>query len=151
MTQDKDLQRLSPDKLVAGFRRIDIFVIGLALAVGLHVLVIGGTSYSYVLDKLDPSRVEKREVEQRERKEADLAAKAAAEAAAEAKPAPNETEPAPEEKPVPEDDPTAGIPGDKRDHPVVRELTETADPEEIPEVPGTTGLGIDETNPEGAR
>ncbi len=150
-SETDDIQRINPDRLVHGFRRIDLFLIGLALAVGIHVAVIGGTSVSYVLDQLDPSRVEARKAELAARKKADEAEKARAGTPAEKDAGAPEGGPADEPAAGGGDQPSspaANVPEHLKDHPVVREVTEAADPDEIPDAPDDLGISLDETNTE---
>ena len=152
----KDIQRLSPDKLVGGFRRLDVFLIGLAVAIALHVLVTGATSIGYIRDTwIDPEGAEQRRRQELERRERE---KAAAEArlsppapAAPPEAAEGDAEGA-EEAPKPDDEgnaaPKETDPMEAhKDAPVVKRVTELPKPGEVPDAPDDIGISIDDTNP----
>lgn len=57
--QQEELQRLSPDKLIAGFSKSSI-LLGLVVAIALHVVVVGATSVDTIHELIDPEWAEQR-------------------------------------------------------------------------------------------
>ena len=144
----RDIDRLSPDKLVAGFARSKVALCCL-IALGIHVVVLGGTSVTYVRDVwLFPEEAKARkDAELKGKKE--KADKAAAAAAAK-RPKPTSS-PATAQESKPDGD-AGKTAHDKllekhKNTPVVKAITDTAKPGEIPTTPDDIGITIDETNP----
>lgn len=157
-----DIQDLSPQDLITNFSKSRI-VLWAILAIILHVVVIGGSSYEHIYYnyinkeagriKADKEKAEKdaAAAEETARKQAEKDAAAAAAAAKK-----------------PEDGTAAGDAGkeavkgtparelteeekllDKhKNTQIVKDITETAAPEEIPGEPDDLIIDIDETNPE---
>ncbi len=129
-----DVQRLDPDRLIYGFRRIKIFVIGLAIALGFHLLVIGATSIDTIARLVAPPPA----VETAAPPETGAESPGARTRGAPTAPGPA----APKASTAA--DGTENVPEGLRDHPVVREATGRAQAGEVPPEP-TPGLSIDET------
>ena len=70
-----DIARLSPDKLVRRFRHSGI-VACLLLALGLHVVVLGGTSVDYIHGLVDPAWKTQHDAEVEKARKAKAAANA---------------------------------------------------------------------------
>jgi hypothetical protein len=139
----KDIQRLSPDKLLEGFRRIDMLLVALGIALGVHILMVGVTSYGYIRDTyIDPEGAARREAAAKAEAEAEAARKAAAEQAA----AEQDEEPAPDAEKSPAEHGTADPMEANKDHPEVQEVTSMPEEGEIPDEPDL-GISIDDTNP----
>jgi hypothetical protein len=131
-----DIQKLSPDKLMRRFSESGI-VACIFLAFVLHVIVLGGTSVSYIHGLVDPAwkeQQERLEAEARNRRQAARAAKTGAARPAATAPA---TRPAtrPVTRPKPKGDGERKLP---------KELTTMPGSGEIPKLPGR-GISIDET------
>jgi hypothetical protein len=135
----KDIQELSPDKLMRRFRRSGILVCVIA-AFALHVVLIGGTSVDYIHGMIDPAWAERQEEARRQqaarKRQADARRRAptttsapatAPSAKAKAKPSPGDT----------------GA-GEKPKRKIPKELIDKPKPGEIPGTPGS-GISIDET------
>lgn len=129
---ETSLERLSPDDLVSSFSKSHL-IRWFVVALGLHVLVIGGLSLGTIRDLFDPEGAKAR------REAAVAAAKAAA------PPAPATVEPAAAETPAAAATPPAGS---AELSPVERATSEAASPAEIPRVPDDLGLSIEDTNPQ---
>jgi len=125
--KDTDIQQLAPEKLTAGFSHSPIVAAGL-VALALHLLVVLGTSVSYINDTwIDP--------------EGAAARRAPAEAAQRPPATPAAaTQPTPATAPVAGEDPLLSR---HRDAPVVREITETRPAPKSPDL----GIDLDDTNP----
>lgn len=136
-----DIEDFSPYKLLGSFSKNRILPC-ILLALLLHVLVIGGTSYNFIYYTwIDP--------------DAKPAESATAEQAADE---PAEESPSPEtgsaESGAAGDTAAAGntagdssTPADgSADSPVVRSITEEAQPDEIPSEPDGLGISIEDTN-----
>lgn len=134
--QEKD--RFSPDKLLDGFRKT-AFAKWLVIAVLAHAIVIAATSVGYMLDVVNPERVERRQAEEKARIEAKQAALT--------KPAEDRDED--EEAAAaaaPAMDSDAALLEQHKDSPIVKAITETAKPEEIPDQPQNIGISFDDTD-----
>jgi hypothetical protein len=129
-----EIGRLNPDQLIRPFRRVDVFVIGLALAFGIHILVLGGTSIGFIGKLLEPPK--------EEMKEGEAPGPAAGPAGPESAAPDAAAKPAAAKPPAPG---LEGIPADKREHPEVKAVTEPAKPGDIPQDPTKTGISLDET------
>jgi len=141
--KDNDVDRFAPQKLLDEFTKSRI-VLCVALALAVHVVLIGGSSLEYVyFNWINRDAGIARE----EAKKAELEAKKKAEreAAAAARAAKSKTsEKAAEKKPGAEDTDEEMIEKHK-DSTVVKEITETATPDEIPDKPDDLGISIEET------
>lgn len=158
MTDERDVQRLSPDKLMTGFAAGRIWT-GLLISVAAHVVVIGGTSLGYIYGRIDPKGADARkadnEEKERARKAADLKdqidsskpdAGAGSEKTDGTKPegAPAGKEGAASVKPEKRMTREERLMRERADTPVVKAITEVASPEDIPKEPDL-GISIDET------
>lgn len=132
---ETSLERLSPDDLVSSFSKSHL-IRWFVVALGLHVVVIGGLSLGTIRDLVDPEGAKTR----RE------AAVAAAEAAAPPAPAPAAAEPAAAEPPVADSPPPPASSAELS--PIEQATSEAASPDEIPRVPDDLGLSIEDTNPQ---
>ena len=101
-----------------------MFLIGLALSFGFHVVVLGGTSIEYIGKMLEPPPKEAK----KDQPPGETPGPASAPAAP--KPAATGLE---------------GVPEDKKNHPEVKAVTEPAKPQEIPQDPTKAGISVDET------
>jgi len=128
--EPRQTQRLSPDKLLLDFSKTRILHY-VALAVVIHLVLIAATSVGYIRDRwIDPEGATRRKAAQLEARKA-----------AEAKAAP----PKPERAAAPKAEQKA-IPEDRKQTPVVKEITELPKKGEIPKEPDDLGISIDETN-----
>ena len=137
---DQDKDRFSPDKLLDGFRKT-AFIKWLIIAVLAHAVLIAVTSVSYMLDVVNPDRVERRKAEEKARIEAKQAAFE--------KPASGQDggeEAAPASTSAPAMDSDAALLEQHKDSPVVKAITEVAKPEEIPDKPQNIGISFEDTN-----
>ena len=133
MRPQKDIAKLSPDRLMRRFRESKI-VACLFVALALHVVVLGSTSVNYIHGLVDPAwKDEQVRLADEARK-----AKAAKPAEAPRPAATAATGPAGKEEPKAKP-PAAGLPERK----LPSELTTMPKPGEIPAAPGG-GIGIDE-------
>ena len=137
---DIKVGRRGPDKLLTTFSKSP-FWIWVLMSLVIHLSISGFVSYGFIRDHyLDPEGA---------------AARNAAALAAEAKP-----EPAPAPKPVtpppvsPTPAPTATGPAtnspdrlleEHKNTPIVKRITETAKPDEIPKHPGDLNISLDDT------
>jgi hypothetical protein len=166
-----DMERASPDRLIAAFSRSRILY-GLFLAIIIHVGVIGGTSVQYVIDtwiapeaaiarkqaeedaKKAQAEAVRKANEAKLKKIADEKAKEEAAKGGKAK----EGAGAPADKTVskpkgagasgtPASGDEENIPEDRKDTPIVKKITDTARPDEIPRAPDMD-LPFDATNPD---
>lgn len=131
-----DIARLSPDKLVRRFRHSGI-VACLLLALGLHVVVLGGTSVNYIHGLVDPAWKTQHDAEVEKARKAKAAANAPTTKPATTQPAGKTTDgkAKPDTKTKP-----ATAPNGRR---LPAELTTMPKPGEIPNAPGG-GIGIDD-------
>lgn len=148
----KEVVQYSPDKLLAVFARGNM-VLWFIVAILLHTVFIGLTSVSYIRDTyIDPDSADKRRKEAALMAQQKETAKAEAAAAKAEAAAPAATEPA---KPPAggteskatgaSDDPEKKLLDEKKDTPIVKAITETAKPSEIPKEPGI-GISLEDTN-----
>lgn len=164
-----ELERINPDKLVGNFGQSGITRF-LAIAVALHLVVLGATSLGYMYEQylqwFDPPAYAAYVQAQADAKKAAEAADtptsgtpgtpAAAGTTPGTTPA-DGTSPSNGTSSAPATNGQAaapaaqtgmeGIPEDKRDNPVVKAITETAKPDEIPKKPDDLGISIQDTNP----
>ena len=151
MSDNRDIERLQPDKLVTHFSRtrVGYFIV---LAVVIHVLVIGVTSISTIRAYLDPAyakQLAKAEEKEQEKKSAEADKKD--EGSAEG----DEQEKGDDEGAATRDAEAKGAAtrpseqgGGEDKAPVEKRVSDKADPDEIPDQPDDLGLSIDDTNPE---
>ncbi len=147
MTQNKNPTTQSLDKLLAIFAGNRIVSWSL-IAIVVHVVIIGGTSLTYVRDQwIDPEGAAQRKaavVAEQKRLEKEEAAAAApalagltnAAAVVSDVNAPGKAEKASE---------TSVIPVDRANTPTAQRITEVAKPEELPKVGGDLGISIEDT------
>jgi hypothetical protein len=153
------IQDILPDELLGVFSRTGMGKF-LALAVVIHVALIGGTSVGYIRDRLDP-------VGAAERRKQEEAAHQAAQKQAGAEPASAAAQTASTEGTAV----TQGSQGDaqqakalqkdagdsavgteskileaRKETPMVKRLTEVASPKELPKKPNDLGISIEDTN-----
>lgn len=149
MKQDKTATTQSLDGLLSEFagKRIVFWVL---VAVAVHLLIILGTSLTFVRDRwIDPEGAKQRAaMAQAEQKQAELAAAAAAapamasltNAAAVVGDVDGST-------PVAPSGSTEEIPADRADTPVAKRITEVATPEEMPALGGDDlGISLEDTS-----
>ena len=128
----------TPDRLIRMFSKSRI-ALGVAVALVLHIVLFSLGSINYLRDTfIDPEGAAER--------------KKAAAAAANPEPTPTAT-PAPTASATPVPSPTAGAKTEEQllkersEAPVVKAITETAKPEEIPDLPKNDGMSLEDTNP----
>ncbi|NQT94448.1 MAG: hypothetical protein HQ559_16955 [Lentisphaerae bacterium] len=138
-SNEKDTDRFAPQALLAEFTKNRI-VRCLAIALAVHVVIIGGSSLDYVyFSWINPEAGRAREEAQKKAREAE-AAKARGEVTQPSSPAENGKAG------------TAKTGSDQetieknKTNPVIQEITETANPEDIPDRPEDLGISIDETS-----
>jgi hypothetical protein len=145
---------LSPERLLSGFSKGHMAK-WIVIAAAIHVVVIGSLSVSYIRDQwIDPRGAEARKVAAKAAQDAlkkaaakAVAGKAGAGAAAGASGAVARASSAAATGAVA--NAAAGgdeIPEDRRNAPVVKRITESAKPGEIPKQPGEIGISIEDTN-----
>ena len=132
-----DLTQLSPEKLMHNFTQGQ-FSRWIALAVVVHVVLIGGLSFGYIRDTwIDPEGAAVRQA----------AAKAAAEARLPKPPPPAKVEPA--AAAATSTNPPAAtaktLLEQRQDTPIVKAITATATTNEIPVQPDDLGISINDT------
>ena len=145
--------RFAPGKLLAIFTNTRIMNY-LVMAVVIHVVVIGALSVNYLLDKAFPSRVADRERVEKERQDAEKKAEEDKRAAAAAARAPAATSNAPAAgtnvaqaaAAVIGAAAAAAMAGVDTNHPIIKETTEAAAPNELPKA-NDLGISINDTNP----
>jgi hypothetical protein len=153
----RDIERMSPDKLVAGFSRSRIMA-GVFLSIIVHLVVLGATSIDYLHGVVDPDW----KIEQERKRQAELDAKKVQElkerleaAPAPAAPAAGATEGSTtgeegaktegdrgEQKEMSEQERMMKERGDSK---IIKTITETASPDELPKEPDL-GISIEDTN-----
>ncbi len=149
---ERDIQRLSPDRIMAGFSVSRVWT-ALVISLGVHAVVILGTSLGYVYGRIDTEWAEEQKARQQKEAKAEQAARLKNEIDAST---PDRAEP---EKPTAGKDAASEAPPAKKmtdeerlmkeraDTPVVKAITEAAKPEDIPKEPGLN-ISIDDTNPD---
>ena len=145
-----EVEKVSPEKLLAGFARGRI-ALWVVVAVVAHVLLIGGTSVGFIRDRwVDPEGAQVRKVKAQEIVAAakKAATKAAAAAAApKAKPTAAAVASATNAAPVAAastNEPAAGRA--VQDTPVMQRVTATATTNELPKPGDDLGISIRDTN-----
>ncbi len=148
MADDKrDIQRLSPDRLMSGFSTSRVWT-ALTISLGVHAVIILGTSLGYVYGRIDTEWAEEQKARQQEEAKAEQAARLKDEIDASK----------PEKSPAGKDASSKAPPAKKMsdeerlmkeraDTPVVKAITEAARPEDIPKEPGLN-ISIEDTNPD---
>lgn len=139
MANASDIERLSPEKLVAGFARTRISTF-LLLAIAVHVVVIALTSISYIRSQLtigpeQPAAADEKAADQAKSKKPTTTTAAAAR---KLKPATSAPAASGNQKTELEK---------RKEAPVVREITKMPKKGEIPKQPDDLGVSIEETNP----
>ncbi len=133
----KNLNPQSAHKMVKDISNRDTLM-WCAVAAVVHIVLIGATSVSYVRDRwIDPAGAAAREK---------AAEQADAAAATQPAPAATSTDTKPVAKPA---DPLAddkAMMEKKKDNPVVKMVTETAKPNEIPKTPTHEGFHLDDSS-----
>jgi len=137
--ENVDIEKLSPDKLLLGFRKSRI-MLWIIAAFALHVLVLGATSVDDIHGMIDPDWKAEQE---RIRLEARQKARAAEEAKA-ARLRPPAAAPASRLASRPASKPVATQPAGPDGRKLPKELTTMPKAGEVPKVPGA-GIGLDET------
>ena len=141
-----DLQRLSPDKLVAGFARTKVFQC-LLIAIAAHLVLAAATSVAYVRDRwIDPEGAAKRAAEKLAAQRAEEAEPAAPRAMAPkgARPATHAAaKPTTASAKAPDDPEMTRRKGSR----VVDNITKAAKKDEIPKAPDDLGIPIEDTTP----
>ncbi len=148
MADDKrDIQRLSPDRLMSGFSTSRVWT-ALTISLGAHAVIILGTSLGYVYGRIDTEWAEEQKARQQKEAKAEQAARLK-----------DEIDASKPEKPSAGKDASSKAPPAKKvsyeerlmreraDTPVVKAITEVAKPEDIPKEPGLN-ISIEDTNPE---
>lgn len=135
---DIKVGRRGPDKLLTTFSKTP-FWLWVSLSLVVHIGIAGFISYGWLRDNyIDPEGA---------------AARKAAALAAEAKPTPPAPKPTPA-TPAPTPTPATtkaptGAPDrlleERKEAPVVKRITETATPAELPKQPGDLGISLDDT------
>jgi hypothetical protein len=133
---DHDITHHGPDKLLRGFTRSKI-LFSLLLAAGLHLVIIGVSSVGYIRDHwIDPEGAALRK----------QAAETAARQRLEAEAGRADQQPAAAPATAPAAPPSAAtdeqLLEQRKDAPVVREITEASAPDEIPRQPEDLGISI---------
>lgn len=148
MTKEKTATTQNLDQLLTGFagNRIVFWVL---VAIAVHVVVILGTSLTFMRDWIDPDGAKERAaIAQAEQKQAERA-----EAAAAAPPLDSLTNAAAVVRDVDGGNgakpsgSTEAIPADRADAPVVKRITEVAKPEDMPALGGADlGISLEDTS-----
>ncbi len=147
MTQNKNPTTQSLDRLLTIFagNRIAFWAL---VAIAVHVVIIVGTSLSFVRDRwIDPegAKQRKEEAAAEQKRLAKVEAAAAAPALAgltnAAAVVHDVNAPAAADKPA---DPSA-IPADRADTPMAQRITEVAKPEELPKIGAGLGISLEDT------
>ena len=154
MTDQNSIESLySPDKLLTGFTR-SRFITYLIMAVVIHVIILTATSVPYLLDQINPERVNRREAKALEAQQAADAKKkttggAVSNASAAYIGATNVPTSVSTGIVAKARVPAGGVSvsNDRTNTAVMKQITEIAKPEEIPSAPGDLGISIQDTNP----
>jgi len=140
------IDRLSPDKLLATFQGSPMWKL-LLIAVVLHVIIVLPTGWTTIYGWMNPQWQQQREqaAAQAEQEQADADAQGQTEGDDAASDDAGDTATA-----------AAGdgngeqtdeqMMEDRQDSQVIQNITEKANPEDIPDRPDTLGIGLDETN-----
>lgn len=143
-----EVEKVSPEKLIAGFARGRI-ALWVVVAVVAHVLLIGGTSVGYIRDRwVDPegAQVRKAKAQAIAAAAKQAAARAAAAAAPKAKPA-LAVASATNAAPVAAASTNESVAGRAvQDTPVMKRITATATTNELPKPGDDLGISIRDTN-----
>lgn len=138
-----------PQRLVANFTKNRVLLC-IVLALGLHALVIAGTSVDYIYynminQEAGRARVALREKEQEERKEAERREqlkKVEAVRAARATKASASNASTKDDSKLSHDE----LMAKHKDAPVVKRVTEVASPDEIPDAPDDLNISLEDTS-----
>lgn len=136
MTEVNEIMRFVPQKLLQGFSKGNVMR-AIVAALILHVVIIGGFSVNFIYYHwLNPEAGEAREAAAKAR-----AADAAPAASSRPDAAPAAKVPAGQD-PAGTDDQT--LLDERKDSAIVRQITESAQPGEIPTLPGEGGISFDD-------
>ncbi len=150
------LEQYVPDKLLGSFKHSS-FALALVISLGIHLVAIAGTSTGYIVDRwVDPEGAKQRKVEAQARLQAEATSNQLAKTAASATNAPAGTvsNAPPAATPATGAVASAAAPAAPATNDLARtntvmmkQLSETAKPEEIPSTPNDLGISIKDTNP----
>ncbi len=145
---EQNIEDFSPYRLLRNFSKNRVLSCSF-LAVIAHVVVIGGLSYEFIYYTwIDPSAATKKLAE--EEGSAETAAGESETDADSADASANDSDSSESAAAKKDGDGSAGTKTSddvSLDAPVVREITEKADPDDIPDNPDDFGISIDDTNP----
>ena len=146
---DEEMRRFAPHKLLSIFAKTKI-VLFLVLALAIHVVVIGGTSVDYVYYRVvfpkkgelrDKARDALKTKEEEHRKKVAADKEAAAESNRLARAAANTNTASTAKGPLTDADRMDAA----KDTAVIKRITDTAKPEEMPDDPGDLGITVEDT------
>jgi cytoskeletal protein RodZ len=155
MDINQSLEQYVPDKLLGSFKHSS-FTLALLISLGIHLAAIGGTSVGYITDRwVDPEGAKQRKIEAQARLQAAAASNLVGKAAAVSNVPSGTVSNAPA--------PAGAAPGaaavtsapaaatnelNRTNTAIMKQLNETAKPEEIPSAPNDLGISIKDTNPQ---
>lgn len=142
-SSNQELNRHSPDRLLSDFDK-GRMALWVALAVAAHLVFVGATSVGYIRDKwIDPEGAASRKAAAQKppAEKAAVASRAGTAALSNATPTAAST------AATFQADAGEQIPPDRRDTPMVKRVTEKAEPANIPKQPADIGISIEDTNP----
>lgn len=155
MDTNPSLEQYMPDKLLGSFKHSS-FTLALIISLGIHLVVIGGTSVGYINDRwVDPEGAKQRKLEAQERLQAAAASNVLGKATAATNlPAGKLTNAPAATGAVTGTAKAVSLPAASTNDPnrtnsaIMQQLNETAKPEEIPSSPNDLGISIKDTNPQ---
>lgn len=159
MDTNTSLEQYMPDKLLGLFKHSS-FTLALIISLGIHLVAIGGTSVGYITDRwVDPEGAKQRKLEA----QASLQAAAASNLLGKATTATNVPAGTLSNAPAATGAATGAAPGaakgsatpaaatndpNRTNSAIMKQLNETAKPDEIPRSPDDLGISIKDTNPQ---
>jgi len=144
--EEKDTDRFAPQHLLVEFTKNRI-VRCLAVALVVHVVIIGGSSLDYVwYSWINPEAGRAREEAQKKAREAEVAKARAAETQPSDSGEKGESGETGTGEGSSGEGTDQGLTEKNKTNPVMQEITEKAKPEDIPDRPEDLGLSIDETS-----
>ena len=147
MDTNQSPEQYVPEKLLGIFKNAS-FTLALIISLGIHLVAIGGTSVGYIMDRwVDPEGAKQRKIEAQARLQAAAASNLPGKAAA-ATNAPSGTLSNAPAAAVISAPAAATNDLNRTNTAILKQLNETAKPEEIPSAPNDLGISIKDTNPQ---
>ena len=152
MDMNRNPEQYTSDKLLRSFKQSS-FTLALLVSLGIHVLFIGGTSVGYIMDHwVNPEAAKQRKAEALALKQAadksNLLAKATTSTNVPAPAGGAAATAAVSNAPAAGASAAATNDLSRTNTAMMKQITETAKPEEIPPAPNDLGISIQDTNPQ---